>query len=81
MQHINFIKAIKLLTETHSVQIKINQVKPNGQVSKVLESPTIQIVNANGSALTRLKDEGFSLSVVDGLVHVDDFAVSSRPRN
>jgi hypothetical protein len=79
MNHINFNKAIECLIKSHSVHIRINQVKPHGQVSRILESPTIEIVSANAGALERLSKAGFNLSVGDGVVTVNDFSVKHEP--
>lgn len=67
----DFLKAIEILTLHHSNELIINKVKPNGSVSKVLESPTIHIKNCVPSVINKLIENGFMLSVEDGLLSVD----------
>ena len=65
-----FMNAIEILTKSHSVEMIINYVKPNGQVSPVLESPTISIIGCPASAVHQLMDEGYKVSMTDGMMNV-----------
>ena len=69
----NFLKAIKIISANHTTEIIINNVKPNGQVSPVLESPTIHVINCCASVINDLKTAGFTLSIDKGKLCVEDY--------
>jgi hypothetical protein len=67
----DFYDAIEILTKHHSNEIVINKVEPHGQVSPVLESPTIHIKNCVPSVVNKLVKAGFMVSMTNGLLSVD----------
>lgn len=67
------MNAIEILTKSHNVEMVINHVKPNGQVSPVLESPTISIIGCPAWAVHELRDQGYSISMADGMMRVMKF--------
>ena len=69
----NFHLAIEIILENHSSELIINHVKPNGQVSTVIENPTISIKNCCARVIGNLLAHGFSLSMNEGLLSVDKF--------
>ena len=69
----DFMKAIETLSKSHSVEMIINYVKPNGQVSPVLESPTISIIGCPARVVHQLRDEGYSISMNDRMMIVDKY--------
>lgn len=69
----DFNLAIGLITTCHSSTIHINKVKENGSVTKVLESPTIHIENCVSSVIILLMEQGFSLSMDNGLMSVSKY--------
>lgn len=71
----NFLKAMTIMSENHDTKIVINHVNKNGQVSPILESPTIQIIDCCGAVINALKKSGFSLSMQNGMMSIDDFAI------
>lgn len=73
MKAIDFLEAIKIISKNHSTKLVINHVEPNGQVSPVLESPTISITDCCASVINNLKDAGFSLSMQNGMTTVSKF--------
>lgn len=73
MKKQDFIKAVEILTEHHSNEVIINKVEPNGQVSPVLESPTIHIKKCVPSVVNSLIAAGYSLGMHDGLMTVDKY--------
>lgn len=73
MKTADFNQAILIITAHHSNEIQINKVKPNGQVSPVLASPTIIITKCCASVVNKLIADGFSLSMYDGGLYVDKF--------
>ena len=74
MKIANLLQAIEIISKSHSTKVVINHVEPNGQVSKVLESPTLEIVDCCASVVENLKKAGFTLSMHKGKMFVDDFA-------
>ena len=73
MNATDFLKAIEIISKSHSVDMVINNVEPNGQVSPVLESPTISIKTCPAATVNNLKDAGFSLSMHKGMMNVNKF--------
>lgn len=74
----NFNLAMSIILEFHSTQIIVNHVEPNGQVQKVLDSPTISIVNCCAGLTKKLLNRGFALSVHDGKLTLGDYSVMAR---
>lgn len=73
MKKADFIQAIELIMQVHTTELIINKVEPNGNVGKVLESPTISIKDCCAGLVNRLKDAGFNLSMSNGFLTVSKF--------
>ena len=73
MNKVDFLEAIKIISQNHSTKLIINHVEPNGQVSPVLASPTISITDCCASVISNLKEAGFSLSMQNGMTTVSKF--------
>jgi hypothetical protein len=73
----NFLVAIQIIAECHTSKIIINKVLPNGQVSPVLDSPTIHIKHCCAGVINRLKEANFTVSMFHGLMSIEDY---TRPR-
>lgn len=74
----NFIKAMSIIAENHSAEVVINHVDANGQVPQdMATNPRLHIVNCTGATVNKLKDAGFSLSMHNGKMTVDDYAMRS----
>lgn len=63
-----FQLAISILLEFHSIEIIINHCKSNGQVKL---TNTIHIKNCCAECVKKLINQGFSLTMHDGLLIVD----------
>ena len=75
MTKANFIKAIEILSNTHTVDIRINHVEPNALVHNVLKEPTIHIKKCNASAIEQLRGKGFNVSMSGKGLEVLDYNV------
>ena len=75
MKKENFIKALEIISKYHTTNLVINKVKPNQQVTPVLASPTIQITGCCAAVINNLKEAGFSLSMQDGMMSVEDYSI------
>ena len=75
MKATNFIKAVTILTENHSNEIIVNIAKGHMTKTGNAENPTLHIKNCTASAINKLKEAGFSLSMDNGLLSVDDYAI------
>ena len=72
----NFTKAMSIIAQNHSAEIKINHVEPNGQVPKdMATNPTLAITDCCGATVNKLKEAGFSLSMHKGMMSVDDYSL------
>ena len=69
----DFMNAIETLSKSHNVEMVINHVKPNGQVSPVLESPTISIIGCPARVVHELMDQGYKISMTDGMMIVNKY--------
>ena len=76
MQLKTFLKAIEIISVNHSTRIYIN--KPhNGFVGELGSSKfTIDISDCCGAVINNLKENGFNLSMKNGLTSVDYFGSS-----
>ena len=75
MKNSNFLKAVKIFSKQHSIEILINQVNTGGSVGDILENPTIHIKNSNASTVNNLIKAGFSLSMTKNGLLVEDYGV------
>lgn len=73
MKKADFTLAIEIIAEHHTSEITINKVKPNGQVSPVLESPTIQVHRCCASVINKLIAYGFTVSMNEGALSIDKY--------
>lgn len=73
MTNTQFLKAIAIIVKYHSTKMVINYVKPNGSVGTVLEQPTIHIIDCCAGLTEELINNGFFLSVGNGMVSVSHF--------
>lgn len=71
MKEEDLIKAIMILKEHHSNEIVINHIKQSGGFSK--GRPTLHIRNCVASAINKLIEAGFTLSMNNGLLTVDKY--------
>ena len=71
MTYTQFLKAMAIIVKYHSTKVVINYVKPNGSVTKVLEQPTIHLVDCCAGLTKELINDGFYLNVGNGMVSVD----------
>lgn len=69
----DFLKAIKLLTSHHSNEVVINKSTGNGSTTGDAENPTLHIRSCVGSVVKKLIEDGYSLSMNDGLMTVDKY--------
>ncbi len=67
----NFVEAMNIIADHHSTEIEINPVKENEQVDL---SNRIVITGCCASVITKLIDAGFSLSIDEGKLSIDDYA-------
>lgn len=66
----NLQKAIEIISAHHSTEIIINKpINNNANVNN------LYIKNCVPSVIDKLRDAGFSLSMIEGLMHVDDVFV------
>jgi hypothetical protein len=75
MKATNFIKAVTILTENHSNEIIVNISRGHISNTGNAENPTLHIKNCTASSINKLKEAGFSLSMDNGLLSVDDYAI------
>ncbi len=75
MKLTNFLKAIEIISKSHSTQLFIN--KPyNGNVGDLgVTDYNIRIKDCCGKVMSDLVDAGFTLSMKDGLTTVDDYGI------
>lgn len=74
----NFSKAISIIMQTHSAKVIINYVKPGGMVGDTKNDPNLYIVNCVPAVVSDLIEQGFSLSMRDGVgLDVCDFKISA----
>lgn len=71
----NFIKAIEIISKSHTSKVVINHVRPGKQVSPVLASPTIDITQCCAAVIDDLKSAGYALSMHDGMLYVEDYSI------
>jgi hypothetical protein len=62
------VQALTIITGYHSVKATINPVGKDQQVR-----PALQLHHANAGCLKALFEAGFSLHLVDGIIHVDKY--------
>lgn len=67
------MNAVEIISKSHSVEMVINHVPPNGQVSRVLESPTISIIGCPARVVHQLMDQGYKISMADGMMIVTKY--------
>ena len=72
MKKADFMRAIEILSNSHSVEMIINYVKPNGQVN--IESPRISIISCPARAVHDLMDEGYKISMSEGRMNVNKYS-------
>lgn len=75
MKPSNLITAIGILTENHSNEIIINKSFGSGSNTGTKESPTLHITNCTASAINKLKNSGFALSMNKGFLKVEDYSL------
>ena len=73
----NLLEAVKILSKNHSNEIVVNHVEEGGQVTANEENPTLHVYNCTASAVNNLKKAGFTLSMDQGLMCVDDYSKKS----
>jgi hypothetical protein len=73
MKAADFLKAIEIISKSHSVDMVINHVESNGQVSPVLESPTIGIKECPAAVINNLKNAGYSLAMHNSMLLVNKY--------
>ena len=72
MKKADFMRAIEILSSSHSVEMIINYVKPNGIVD--IERPRISIIGCPARVIHELRDEGYSISMSDGRMNVNKYS-------
>jgi hypothetical protein len=72
MNKVDFMRAIEILSNSHSVEMIINYVKPNGQVN--IENPRISIIGCPARVVHELRDEGYSISMTEGRMNVNKYS-------
>lgn len=71
VEYFNF--AIRIITFHHTSEIIINYTEPNGQVKNDPENPTLHIKNCCASVVRKLMENGYSLSMNNGLMSVNKY--------
>jgi hypothetical protein len=72
MKKADFMRAIEILSNSHSVEMIINYVKPNGQVD--FDCPRISIISCPARAVHNLMDEGYKISMSEGRMNVNKYS-------
>ena len=70
----NFLEAVAILTKNHSNEIIVNKSTGHGSSTGDVTNPTLHITNCTASAINNLKEAGFSLSMNDGFMSVEDYS-------
>ena len=73
MKVVNFLEAVQILTKNHSNEIIVNKSQGNMTKTGNETKPTLHIKNCTAAAVNNLKDAGFTLSMSDGLMLVEDY--------
>jgi hypothetical protein len=76
MKPSNFLEAVQILTKNHSNEIIVNISKGHMSKTGSAEKPTLHIKNCTAAAVIDLKDAGFTLSMDNGLMSVEDYSKS-----
>lgn len=72
----NFLQALSIVSKNHSNTVIINKSTGNGSTTGSEANPTLHIVNCTGTAHNNLVDAGFSLSMHNGSMVVDDYKMA-----
>lgn len=70
----NFLEAVTIASTNHSNTVIINKSTGNGSTTGSASNPTLHIVDCTGSTLHKLVEAGFSLSMDNGFLSVQDYA-------
>lgn len=72
MKESNFIEAMQIISSSHSVEIIVNKPYDNGQVGE-LPRFQLDIRSCPGAVIHKLVENGFSVSMHNGLLSVEDY--------
>ena len=78
MKTVNLLRVIELAAQHHSTRLTINQVRPDQSVSNAIP---IVVHNCVPSFVDSLNREGFTLSMGDEGMHVNDLFVDPTKGN
>jgi hypothetical protein len=70
----NFNLALEIISDSHSVELIINQ-PINTAIIHTGNNPSIHIRNCPASVINNLRQRNFSLSMSDGLLSVEDYSI------
>lgn len=76
MKPANLLEAIAILSKNHSNEVIINKSTGHGSTTGSESKPTLHIKNCTAAAVNNLKAAGFTLSMNDGLMTVEDYSKS-----
>ena len=68
----NFIEAMQIITAHHTTEIVVNK-SFNGMAHNDPENPNLYITHCCGAVVNKLIEAGFSLSMNEGFMGVEDY--------
>lgn len=74
MKPSNFLEALTIVSANHSNTVIINKSTGNGTTTGTASNPSLHIQDCTGAALHNLVKAGFSLSMDNGLMNVQDYS-------
>ena len=71
---LNLLEAISIIAGYHTVELIINRVPKSGSVGDLISGkPSLHLKNANAGCIQALDEANFTLSLVNGLIAVNDY--------